>query len=220
MKYKLTRFNRYVTDSELLGDLKRVAKLTKKQTVTRADYEKFGVFARSTVMHRFGGWNAALKLCGFKLNKNKQVSKGELFLNIKKVWVILKRQPKRNEMNLGISEFSWNVYRYRFGSFSSALEEFIKFINKNRVHKTKSIYPKQVKRKVKQNGRREVGLRLRYLVLERDSYRCVLCGRSPAFIPGVSLEVDHIKPWSKGGKSAMSNLQTLCRECNIGKGNS
>ncbi len=36
---------------------------------------------------------------------------------------------------------------------------------------------------------------------------------------GVKLHVDHIKPVSRGGKSVMSNLQTLCEDCNCGKGN-
>lgn len=30
---------------------------------------------------------------------------------------------------------------------------------------------------------------------------------------------DHIVPVSRGGKSVMGNLQTLCEDCNYGKGN-
>lgn len=36
---------------------------------------------------------------------------------------------------------------------------------------------------------------------------------------GVKLHVDHIVPVSRGGKTVMSNLQTLCEDCNCGKGN-
>jgi len=35
----------------------------------------------------------------------------------------------------------------------------------------------------------------------------------------VKLHVDHIVPVSRGGKSVMGNLQTLCEDCNCGKGN-
>ncbi|MBE6794863.1 MAG: HNH endonuclease [Ruminococcaceae bacterium] len=56
---------------------------------------------------------------------------------------------------------------------------------------------------------------LRYDVLTRDGFRCKLCGREAN--DGVKLEVDHIVPISKGGKTTMSNLQTLCKECNRGK---
>ena len=58
---------------------------------------------------------------------------------------------------------------------------------------------------------------IRYDVFKRDKWRCLSCGRGPK--DGVQLEADHIIPGSKGGKLVMSNLQTLCRECNIGKSN-
>lgn len=57
---------------------------------------------------------------------------------------------------------------------------------------------------------------LRFDVLKRDNYKCRICGRSAR--DGVQLEVDHIKPVSQGGKTEMSNLQTLCKDCNRGKG--
>ena len=56
---------------------------------------------------------------------------------------------------------------------------------------------------------------LRYDVMKRDHFRCVLCGRSAD--DGVKLHVDHIVPVAKGGKTVMSNLRTLCEDCNRGK---
>lgn len=58
---------------------------------------------------------------------------------------------------------------------------------------------------------------LRYDVLRRDGFRCVLCGMSSK--DGAILHVDHIIPVSKGGKTEISNLRTLCEKCNIGKSN-
>ena len=53
---------------------------------------------------------------------------------------------------------------------------------------------------------------LRLLVLERDQYRCVQCGKAARF------EVDHIEPVRTGGDEfALSNLQTLCRRCHFQK---
>ncbi|RAE55164.1 HNH endonuclease, partial [Burkholderia multivorans] len=37
--------------------------------------------------------------------------------------------------------------------------------------------------------------------------------------PHLLLEVDHIKPISKGGLSEIENLQTLCWRCNRSKSN-
>ena len=57
-----------------------------------------------------------------------------------------------------------------------------------------------------------------WAVLARDKWKCLSCGRSSKE-DGVLLEVDHIIPRSKGGSDDMSNLQTLCKKCNIGKSN-
>lgn len=58
----------------------------------------------------------------------------------------------------------------------------------------------------------------RFRIFDRDDYRCLACGRS-AEGDGVVLHVDHITPRSKGGSDDDENLQTLCAECNLGKGN-
>lgn len=55
----------------------------------------------------------------------------------------------------------------------------------------------------------------RYEILKRDNFKCQICGRTQA--DGVKLEVDHIIPISKGGKTVEENLRTLCHDCNIGK---
>lgn len=57
-----------------------------------------------------------------------------------------------------------------------------------------------------------------WTVLARDKWKCRSCGRT-AKEDGVLLEVDHIIPRSKGGNDDISNLQTLCKKCNIGKSN-
>jgi hypothetical protein len=63
--------------------------------------------------------------------------------------------------------------------------------------------------------RNKVTKSLRYDVLKRDSFTCRSCGANGK---ESRLEVDHITPVSKGGKSELSNLQTLCQDCNGGKG--
>ena len=56
---------------------------------------------------------------------------------------------------------------------------------------------------------------LRYDVMKRDGFRCVLCGASAE--DGALLHVDHIIPIARGGTSEMDNLRTLCDACNSGK---
>lgn len=60
--------------------------------------------------------------------------------------------------------------------------------------------------------------KLRYQILERDGFRCAICGRGKE--DGVKLHVDHIKPVSKGGRTVPENLRTLCQDCNLGKSDS
>ena len=52
----------------------------------------------------------------------------------------------------------------------------------------------------------------RQLVLERDGHRCVLCGCR------TFLSIDHIIPKAMGGTDALDNLQVLCEDCNLFKG--
>ncbi|MFR5876126.1 MAG: HNH endonuclease [Eubacterium sp.] len=55
---------------------------------------------------------------------------------------------------------------------------------------------------------------LRNAIKKRDNYTCCICGNSIYNEPNLLLEVDHIIPIAKGGKTEASNLQTLCWRCN------
>ena len=60
---------------------------------------------------------------------------------------------------------------------------------------------------------------LREKIKIRDGYACKLCSVSVAQEPNLLLEIDHIKPVSKGGLSVEANLQALCWKCNRTKSN-
>lgn len=64
--------------------------------------------------------------------------------------------------------------------------------------------------------RGKVSNELRFKIYARDGYKCRYCGRGE---DECSLQIDHIKPISKGGKSTYDNLQTLCEDCNKQKDN-
>ena len=49
---------------------------------------------------------------------------------------------------------------------------------------------------------------LKRQILERDGYKCVICGMG--IEEGAELHVDHIKPKDLGGKATLENGQTLC----------
>ena len=57
---------------------------------------------------------------------------------------------------------------------------------------------------------------LRKQIMERDNYTCQICGK---YMPDeIGLQIDHIIPVSKGGKTVPSNLRVLCNRCNGHKG--
>lgn len=60
--------------------------------------------------------------------------------------------------------------------------------------------------------------RLRYRALKASNGCCQCCGA--AAVHGAPLHVDHIKPRSKFPELELeiTNLQVLCRDCNLGKG--
>lgn len=74
--------------------------------------------------------------------------------------------------------------------------------------------------------RRRMSPTQRKAVLERDGYKCRICGISRQYLddkaPGLGeylrLEIDHIVPIAQGGTSDESNLQCLCWRCNSLKG--
>ena len=55
------------------------------------------------------------------------------------------------------------------------------------------------------------------IILKRDGYKCVICGRGKR--DGVELHIDHIKPKDFGGEATIENGQTLCSQHNFIKKN-
>lgn len=62
--------------------------------------------------------------------------------------------------------------------------------------------------------RKAIGKKKRFEIFKRDNFTCQYCGNSA---PKVILEIDHIKPISKGGNNGYLNLVTACFDCNRGK---
>jgi len=216
MKFELDTYNRNSSDNELIDDLKRVADLMKKDKVTLDEYNEFGNFHSTTLTRRFGSWFKCLELAGLKNTRSQiNIPNEDLFENLMDIWTHLGRQPRYNEIYKPLSKFSVGTYEYRFGSWRNALESFVKFMNEGEIN-----LPIDSTKQKLSNGhktQRNISIRMRFLVLRRDNFKCKICGKSPATDPKIVLHVDHIIPWVKGGETVIDNLQTLCSDCNIGK---
>lgn len=93
--------------------------------------------------------------------------------------------------------------------------DVLKSIDSSKVIDGRRFYSGKVWKSIERVERAKVSNELRQEIFERDGYTCVICGSTEK----ESLEIDHIMPISKGGKTEPDNLQTLCHDCNIRKGN-
>ena len=225
MKFELELRKRNIPNDDLIQDVKEVAKKIGRNTVTMAEYECFGKYHTSTLQRRLRSWFNVLDKAGMQASRSSlNITEEDLFENIKDIWISLGRQPKYDEIKKPISRYSVKTYENRFGSWYKSLEAFIEYINAAEQDneappeiqvQNNNTSEKQLTRKTK----REISERLRFSILLRDGFKCKTCGRSPLNSHGVELHVDHIIPWSRGGETVADNLQTKCKECNLGKGN-
>jgi hypothetical protein len=206
-----------VSEAELLDDLRSVSKLIGSPKVSQPLYEKHGQFDGRNLSRRFGTWNKALLAAGLTLSNEIDISDDRLFENILVLWQHYGRQPRRAELSHHPSSISQSPYRRRFQSWIEALRAFAVWANASEGVDSGSSGVARQPNIVR--GSRDPSLRLRFKVMLRDRFTCRHCGASPSKDPNVELHVDHVVPWSKGGDTALENLQTLCLKCNLGKSN-
>ena len=186
---------------------------------------------------------AGLKPTGLARHR---ISDEALFEEIARMWMLLGRQPTSTDIiKKNISKYSIDTYKRRFGGWRNTLEAFVEYANTEIDSESERSYdftettkpelpepiydvvqelsegPCKAQKREKVTSRhktsRNIDLRLRWKVINRDHFRCVVCGASPAKDPTIELQIDHIIPWSKGGETVIENLQTLCSKCNLGK---
>lgn len=211
-----------IPKDELIADLLRVSEVLGTRVLSISDYAPLGQFSVVTFQRLFGSWPEAVRAAGLEVSPlaRSPTAVEDLLSNMAAVWEALGRQPKQADFVAPQSEFSHDVYVRRFGSWRAALEFFVNSANAPEQESSESPPPVKVvvpETPTQRTTARDPSWRLRFLVHRRDRFACVACGRSPAAHPGVVLHVDHVVPWSKGGLTILSNLQTLCETCNIGK---
>ena len=212
MEYILVEHHRNVSDEELIKDLKEVALKLGKDKVTQIEYKTLGKYGVRTFETRFGSWNKSLEKAGLSITTRRNIPEEELFQNIADLWQHFGRQPKFHEVRQPLSKFSAGTYGNRFGSWYNALRAFISAMNGDIIDTKQTHNEKNAT-----NNPRSINYRTRFKVMQRDDFKCQICGASPATQAGVLLHVDHIVPVAKGGQATMDNLQTLCQKCNLGK---
>lgn len=226
---------RTFSDDELLAELRAVAHKLGTKTVTVEEFNRHGRMNGETIRRRFGSWWDAIERAGLEIsNRGKRYSETEYFENLLKVWTHHGRQPTYSDMDRPPSWIRAGAYEAKWGTWRNALKGFLERVTADMAEPPHAEAPlpsesppsvPRVSRRVRSKAqpaensrRRDITLGLRYDVLRRDRFRCVICGASPASRVGCELHVDHITPVREGGKTILENLRTLCSECNVGKG--
>lgn len=215
MEFTYTDKTNKISDEDIIKDLLRVKNdIYKNNQITLKEYCQYGKYGSKAIRNHFGTWNNLLdKLQIQKTKVDEHLSKEDIFCLIEKLWINLERQPNLREFE-SMTHHTKKIIISNFGKWSTCLKEFVDWINnKNENNKP------TLKTNIKHKTPREPSKSLRYDVLKRDNFKCVICGKSPSTTPNIELHIDHIIPYSLGGETTIDNLQTLCSECNLGKSN-
>lgn len=224
-RFQGTHPSQRMSNDDVLEALRDLAIRLNKTELTVHDVEEHLPFARETLSRRWGTSQAAFRAAGLGVSKVwRRYTDDDCFENMLAVWTHYGRPPMHREMGVPPSRVGGKAYVNRFGSWNKALAAFVA-----RVNQEPAVPPPPALVATESEGApdqqeprrfsRDIPLGLRFRVLRRDAFKCVLCGDNPPLNAQCVLHVDHIVPWSKGGETELENLRTLCAPCNLGRGN-
>ena len=208
MAFEIDFLESYDRDS-IVEELRRIAKLLGKGSVSRRDIDQYGRLNSRTVMHKFGTMRKAHEAAGLVPSRFTKTTDDELLQIVANLWSITLERYGRSPRRVELEKFGFHIAPTtiveRFGSWRKALV----------AASTWTPGPKTVAANEVTPRRPAISVRKRYLVFRRDRFTCRMCKRA-----GGVLEVDHVVPKYHGGSDLLHNLQTLCADCNRGKGKS
>lgn len=222
---------RDLSDDDLLTELRRVAQVLGRSDLTIDDINNHSIVGQGIFRKRFGTTRIAMERAGLTVRpQSRRYTDDECFENLFEVWRHYGRRPSFSEINRSPSKVGGEAYIRRFGTWMKALAAFVERVNTepDSAPSPIAVSPSREASSGEKSSRpinsirderRNIPLGLRFRVFSRDRFKCVLCGDNPPRNPDCDLHVDHITPWSKGGRTEFVNLRTLCAQCNVGRGN-
>lgn len=125
---------KFISDQEYYDDFIRVAKIIAKNTVAYEEYKQHGHYAVTYVFKRFGDWDSVMIGAGLEPTglARKRIDEKTLFDEIKRLWLLLGRQPTSTDITKeNMSKYSIDTFKRRFGGWRKALEAFVEYINED-----------------------------------------------------------------------------------------
>jgi len=223
---------RRMDEGDLLAEMKRVHTQLGTGVLTKDDFDRAsGVTSSAAIRGKFGSWKKAMEKAGIQVSTlGRRYTDEECFENLVAVWTHYGRPPHHDEMKVPPSVVGPKAYVIRWGTWRKALRAFVDWANADGESNVPCATTTQNGRREaspqpaappvrREEDCREVKPGLRFRVFCRDKFACVACGRTPK-IHNVVLHADHIVSVHEKGKTTLENLQTLCQDCNLGKGKS
>ena len=135
--------------------------------------------------------------------------------------------------NKALKGFPWGIiYKdYKEGKLNGNIickggfeiqDAICEFINDDEITaKMKGIYQYIIYGKERYLSLRQFDEKDALIVYEKQKHHCPYCEKEGIHkeYPFKDMQADHIKPWSKGGKTVLSNCQMLCKSHNASKNN-
>ena len=119
MRFELKPKNQRFTDTELLEDLRRVARSIGSKTVTKTDYDQHGRHYRGTFAARFGSWASALERAG--LVPQQPIESADLIADLRRVASELGRNYISFKEYRRLGRWSERPYVRVFGNWRAAV---------------------------------------------------------------------------------------------------
>ncbi|MDO8621230.1 MAG: HNH endonuclease [Candidatus Levybacteria bacterium] len=147
-----------------------------------------------------------------KKDKNNNIVQEDLVIEF------FKKNPNRDIKHPEVVDWVVSAYRDRTGNVFRDPDRAIRKLSQSGflIKIAKGIYRYDPKKAYKRELQ-DFTVAQKQTILERDGYKCVICGRGKK--DGVDLHVDHIKPKDFGGEATIENGQTLCSQHNFIKKN-
>lgn len=216
-RFSIDRIRSHFSKLELLSSLKEYARVHNCVSFGMRDYDAWAdrLATSDTLRRVFGSWGKALQAAGFRTVRGQKLDPHQMVEAFKACWLESESVPSYRQLEGFLESHSFPFRTKSYLTFFGGLGRLARLIVK--VQNGEMPESRLLERfKPDRRPLRTLPLRVRSVVLKRDDYRCVKCGVDSK---SAKLEVDHIKPVSKGGDNGLENLRTLCNRCNLGRGN-
>lgn len=123
MRFELNDYNRNIPDEDLIKDVKRVARLLNKESVTIDEYDKNGKFYHTTLSRRFGRWKDILKLAKLSTEShNFYITDDEYISDMQRVASLVMNKALTISQYKRNGRYDANKLSKRFGGWDAALK--------------------------------------------------------------------------------------------------